>query len=71
MIYRIELKPRAIRDLRAVDKHQARRITDKIGLMKADLAGDVKRLTNSTPEFRLRVGDYRILFEIECDRVII
>jgi mRNA interferase RelE/StbE len=57
MIYRIELKPRAIRDLKAIDKNQARGITDKIGSMKTDLAGDVKRLTNSTPEFRLRVGD--------------
>jgi len=71
MIYRIELKPRAIRDLKAIDKGQARRITDKIGLMKVNLAGDVKRLTNATPEFRLRVGDYRILFEVEGDKVIV
>jgi hypothetical protein len=33
--------------------------------MTEDLAGDVKQLTNSTPEYRLRVGDYRVLFEIE------
>lgn len=33
--------------------------------MQDNLQGDVKRLTNFTPEYRLRVGDYRILFEIE------
>ena len=35
------------------------------------LAGDVKRLTNFTPEYRLRVGSYRVLFEIEESRLII
>ena len=71
MTYEIELKPRAIRDLKTIDRTMARRITEKIGHMKQDLAGDVKRLTNSTPEFRLRVGDYRVLFEIEGNKVII
>jgi mRNA interferase RelE/StbE len=71
MLYQIEFKPRAIRDLRAIDKSQARRIAEKIALMKADLAGDVKRLTNFTPEFRLRVGEYRVLFEVEGNKVLI
>ncbi|MBM4066480.1 MAG: hypothetical protein FJ266_12705 [Planctomycetes bacterium] len=29
------------------------------------------RLTNFTPEYRLRIGDYRILFEIEGQEIII
>ncbi len=33
--------------------------------MQSNLMGDVKHLTNFTPEYRLRVGNYRILFEIE------
>lgn len=71
MVHQIEFKPRAIRDLKAIDKTQARRVTEKIHPMKDDLAGDVKRLTKSTLEFRLRVGDYRILFEREGDKVVI
>ena len=71
MIYEVELKPRAIRDLKSIDRTMARRITEKIAHMKQDLAGDVKRLTDSTPEFRLRVGDYRVLFETEGNKVII
>mgnify|MGYP006363324377 len=35
------------------------------------LVGDVKRLTNFTSEYRLRVGGYRVLFEIEESRLII
>jgi mRNA interferase RelE/StbE len=44
---------------------------EKICGLEKSLSGDVKRLTNFTPEYRLRVGDYRVLFEIEGDRVII
>lgn len=71
MIYQIELKPRAVRDLKTIDQTQARRIAEKLSLLRDNLAGDVKRLTNSTSEFRLRVGDYRILFEIEGDKVVV
>ena len=39
--------------------------------MSDDLKGDVKRLTNFTPEYRLRVGDFRVLFEIEGEAIII
>ncbi len=71
MVYQIEFKPRALRDLKALDKSDGRRITDKVSLLKNDLAGDVKRLTNFTPEFRLRVGNYRVLFEVEGEKVLI
>ena len=43
----------------------------KVHAMQDDLAGDVKRLTNMTPAYRLRVGDYRPLFEVEGDRIIV
>jgi mRNA interferase RelE/StbE len=36
------------------------------------MKGDIKRLTNFTPEYRLRVGDYRVLFEIEdSSRIVV
>jgi mRNA interferase RelE/StbE len=67
----IEFKPRAVKDLDTLDRPTARRVLEKIRELENNLAGDVKRLTSFTPEFRLRVGDYRVLFEIEGDRVII
>ncbi|HEX8891019.1 MAG TPA: type II toxin-antitoxin system RelE/ParE family toxin [Pyrinomonadaceae bacterium] len=67
----IEFKPRAVKDLEAIDRQIARRVIEKIRGLENNLAGDVKRLSNFTPEYRLRVGDYRVLFEIEGDRVII
>lgn len=49
----------------------ARRIVEKVTGLRNDLQGDVKRLTNFTPEYRLRVGDYRVLFEVEGERVVV
>ena len=71
MTYEIEFKPRAIKDLRSIPKTMAQRIVEKVEALRTDLAGDVKKLTDTTPEYRLRVGDYRVLFEVEAAKVII
>ena len=47
-----------------IDANDRARIMSKIEKLEDDLVGDVKRLTNFTPEYRLRVGDYRVLFEL-------
>jgi mRNA interferase RelE/StbE len=48
-----------------------RRIRSKINRLTHDLAGDVKRLTNYSPEYRLRVGDWRVLFNVAGDTISI
>ena len=65
MKYTVELKPRAIEDLRNLQRQDSSRIVDALERLRADLEGDVKKLTNFTPEYRLRVGQFRVLFEIE------
>ena len=57
--------------MRRIQKRDATRIADALEKMKTDLIGDVKKLTNFTPEYRLRVGNYRALFEIENEENII
>jgi len=71
MKYRIEFKPRALKDCRKISKSRLAHIFEQIEKMSGRLKGDVKRLTSFTPEYRLRVGDYRILFEIEEEKLII
>lgn len=71
MQYHVELKPQAIKDGKKIPKTQLRRIFEKIEALQDNLTGDVKRLTNFSPEYRLRVGSYRILFEIEGESVIV
>lgn len=71
MKYKVELKPRAIKDLKALSVADQARVIARIQSLENNLAGDVKRLSNLTPDFRLRVGSYRILFEVDSNRVII
>ena len=71
MNYTLGLKPRASKDLQRIQKKDASRIADALERLTDNLFGDVKRLTNFTPEYRLRVGQYRVLFEIENDSEIV
>jgi mRNA interferase RelE/StbE len=71
MKYTIEFKPRAIKDCRHIDKKITSGIFSKIEALANGLQGDVKKLANFTPEYRLRVGDYRVLFETEGDNIVI
>lgn len=68
---KVELKPRAIKDLRSLPKEEAARIAAKVGELEQGLTGDIKRLTNFTPEYRLRIGNYRVLFEVEEGTVVV
>ncbi len=60
MIYKVELKPGAIKDLQSLPREATKQLLSKIEALENDLVGDVKRLTIITPEYRLRVGRYRV-----------
>jgi len=70
-VYTVLLLPKAIKDLKKIPKLDASRIAAHLQSLENGLTGDVKKLTNYTPEYRLRVGDYRALFEIEENKIII
>jgi mRNA interferase RelE/StbE len=71
MQYSLEFKPAAVRDLQRLSPPVARRIIAKIEEMMDNLKGDVKRLTQFTPGWRLRVGDWRVLFDIVGSVIVI
>jgi mRNA-degrading endonuclease RelE of RelBE toxin-antitoxin system len=56
--------------LRAIDQTTALRILHALARFLATGEGDVKRLHDiEPPEFRLRVGDYRVRFHTDEDTV--
>ena len=59
MRYEVEFKPRAVKDLKGLPPVDQRRVLAKIEAMTV------------SPEYRLRVGNYRVLFEIEANKVVI
>lgn len=71
MHYSTELKPRAVKDLKSIPISDRRRIVKRIEMLEDDLSGNVKKLTNHTPEYRMRSGNWRVLFEIEDTQIII
>lgn len=71
MKYTIEFKSTAVKDLQKINSTDAKKLLNKIELLEDGLKGDIKRLTNYTPEYRLRSGDYRVLFELFENTIII
>lgn len=71
MTYSVEYKPRAFKDVQSLPKTVQRRVVTRIESLNDNLSGDVKKLTNFSPEYRLRIGSYRALFEVEGDRVVV
>lgn len=69
MEYKLRFGTRALKDLRKLDKQISKRIVDRIEDLTKGLSGDVKKLTDHSPQYRLRVGDFRILFDIEGDAI--
>lgn len=71
MEYKLRFGTRALKDLRKLEKQISKRIVDRIEGLTQNLGGDVKKLTDHSPQYRLRVGDFRVLFDIEVDTISI
>jgi mRNA interferase RelE/StbE len=71
MKYEILYADIAQRQLKKLPKDFSQRIMKKIELLSNDLYGDVKKLSDYSPEYRLRVGDHRVLFDLDGNRITI
>jgi len=67
----VEMKPKAEKDLRAMPKDKSREMYDALLALESGLQGNIKKLTDHWPEYRLRVGNWRALFSIEGDRIVV
>ncbi len=71
MRYEIEFRPKALRDLKHLTPQISRRIEKKLDAICDDMTGDVKRLVDYSPGWRLRVGGWLVLFEPQGKRLIV
>jgi mRNA interferase RelE/StbE len=65
MRYEIEFVPSALEQLRSLPKDVRRLIGSKLDRAQNDLTGDIKKLKGFKNKYRLRSGNYRVLFELE------
>ena len=72
MIYRIEVKKSAAKALRKIPKADRKRIADKIdSLAESPPSPDTTKMKGNNPFHKVRVGDYRIVYEIQEDVFLI
>ena len=70
--WRLQLAPRARRDIRQLDPPIRRRILTALDALAADPRSAPLRRLTGRPELRLRVGDWRVRLELDtAERVIV
>jgi len=69
--YRIELKKSVLKDLAKVPKKDVKRIMTAIESLGSDPRPPQSKKLSGQERFRLRQGDFRILYSIEDDRLIV
>jgi mRNA interferase RelE/StbE len=66
LAYRIEFTPRAERDFKSLDGSIRGRIKQRIdSLAENPFPSGIKKIQGETELYRLRVGDYRILYQVK------
>lgn len=71
-IYRVELKPTAERDLAALQHKDRVRVAKKIdALAKNPRPSGVEKLRGENDLWRVRVGNYRIIYTIRDDLILV
>ena len=72
MTYRISLAPSAARELRKFDPDVRRRIQAALELLATEPRPPAAiRLVGGSGEWRVRTGDYRIVYEINDDELLV
>ena len=63
--YRIEWKPSALRELKRIDRQVIPRIIQAVERLPDDpYAAGVRKLRGAEHTYRLRVGEYRVVYEV-------
>jgi len=69
--YRVEVRPAALKALRKIDPADARRIQGAIALLAQAPRPPGARALQGRPGLRVRVGDYRIVYTIQDDVLLV
>lgn len=69
--YRIEVRPAALKALRGIHPNDRARVQGAIALLAQDPRPPGARALQGRPSYRVRVGDYRIIYSIHDDVLLI
>ena len=72
MRYSIEVTPRARRDMLKLPGHVSRRVEDAISALAHDpRPAGARKLTGQGDLYRVRVGDFRVIYAIQDDVLLV
>lgn len=72
MAYAIEFTASALREFRSLDRTTQRRIGKKISELGDDpFPPGTKKLRGQPDHFRIRIGEYRVIYRVDGKRVVI
>ncbi|AXH96590.1 type II toxin-antitoxin system RelE family toxin [Ornithinimicrobium avium] len=72
MTYRVEVAPAAVRQLRKLNPDARRRVQAAVELLADQPRPNAaKKLVGGNGEWRVRTGDYRIIYEIRDDVLLV
>lgn len=72
MRYTVEFTASALREFRALGRQLQRRMAPKISQLADDpLPPGIKKLRGAPDHYRLRIGDYRIIYRLDAGRVVV
>jgi mRNA interferase RelE/StbE len=69
--YQVKYGATAQNDLDSLPEKIRKQILRKIDRLESGLHGDIKRLRGTDRAYRLRMGNYRILFDVQGQVIII
>jgi mRNA interferase RelE/StbE len=70
-VYRVEIKTSAAREIEALPARDRRRVVERIGALAEDPRPPGCEKLTSEPRYRVRQGDYRIVYSIEDDVLVV
>jgi mRNA interferase RelE/StbE len=70
--YRIEVSRSAAKDLRGIDRQWIPKILASIEALESDpRPAGCKKLVGSDRTYRIRIGDFRVIYDVHDDTLII
>ena len=71
-IYQIDWKPSALRELKRLDRQVVPRIVSAVDALSSNpFPSGVRKLYGGDATYRIRIGDYRVIFEVFSNRLVI
>jgi len=71
-IYKVEWKPSALRDLKRLEGQVVERIIGAVEALASNpFPSGARKLRGSQQSYRVRVGDYRVVYEVVQSRLLI